>query len=77
MPFKHQSESFRNIHGEKYICWCDVLEPCLELELSLIKSSGAKYRTFVMKDDGVTRVFVREKDAELVIKFMNENGHFL
>lgn len=74
MPYKHQSESFRNINGERFNCWCDILELRHETELQLIKQSGAKYRTFTMPDDGVVRVFVREQDEQLVADYMEQSG---
>lgn len=67
MPTKHQSHSYRNRKGVRYVCWEDVLELHTASSLkararevvNLLRNRG--YKSFYEKQDDYFRVFVEER----------------
>ncbi len=67
MPIKHQSDSYRNRKGERYVCWEDVLEGDIRAGArnAVLGMRSNHIRAFAEHndDEGYSRVFIHEKDA--------------
>ncbi len=67
MPIKHQSDSYRNRQGERYVCWEDVLEGDIRAGArnTVLEMRNNHFRAFAEHNDGqgYSRVFIHEKDA--------------
>ena len=67
MPVKVQDQCFRNINGERYVNWCDLIDPQLDAEVEKVKRLGFRHRIF-RHPDGFRRLFVREADQDAIYK---------
>jgi len=61
MPVKHQSQSYRNKNGKRFICWgdfCDAdTKAAAKAEVSKLKAGG-KAAFYESHPEGYARVFV-------------------
>ncbi len=67
MPIKHQSDSYRNRKGERYVCWEDVLEGDIRAGArnTVLEMRSNHVRAFAEHngDEGYSGIFIHEKDA--------------
>jgi len=61
MPVKSQADCYRTINGDRYICWCDVLEEWHEDEVAKCKKRKIPHR--LVKVDNFKRLFVKETET--------------
>lgn len=62
MPFKHQTESYRNRNGKKFVCEGDIMDEAAgdlrdqaKAQVKALKATGRA--AFFEKQDGYYRVF--------------------
>lgn len=67
MPIKHQSDSYRNRKGDRYVCWDDVIEGDLRANARKVvqnfRAKGVRAFAEHNDDEGYSSVFVHEQDA--------------
>lgn len=66
MPFKHQTDSYRVVKGERFVCWsdidCDDVRAAAKAEVAALRAQGV--RTFVQHHpSGYSRVFIHEAEG--------------
>lgn len=60
MAYKDQTLCYRTINGERYVNWCDILEPYHDALVEKVKRLKLPHRV-VKHPDGYGQLFVAER----------------